>query len=916
MIVRVLERYTLWGRTWCRVQQTDGSTTVVAEDELQSESETLTGPRLQYLALAARIQEALGSEDIAAAYGSSLLPLPHQVLVLERVLGSSKTRFLLADEVGLGKTIEAGLVMKELKLRDKVRRVLVIVPHSLAGQWQSEMSQRFGEEFRIIQPTDLSALARLMATKSGSREAFNPWRLFDQVIVPLDTVKPRLARGRAEDSDVADYNRLRFDELVAAGWDLVIVDECHKLAGYGGRMARNVLGDVIAQAAPRILLLSATPHQGKTDQFKRLLHILDPQVFGTQGDIDRDLLSRYVLRTEKRKAIDYDGKPLFRARHTHLCQVSAGSDARPNQALFRARMDDFGRSTYSMATRHRNTMLGFLVLLLARMASSSTEAGLEGLTNRLAVLNGSSDIDDLVEADDLFDSGRAIDAEPEDVESERSWLQELVSLGTAAQAEGPDAKTLELAAQIDRFRAQEADPDLKVLIFTEFKATQRMLKRVLSNMGYRVVLVNGDMSADERTAAQKEFAGSSQILVSTDAGGEGVNLQFCHVVFNYDLPWNPMKIEQRIGRVDRIGQARDVEAVNLVVSGSVEDRVQTVLTGKLATILNELGVDKIGDVLDSSMVADDVEHLYLQSLLDPAESGDASEEFLATVREKLANYKATASVLPVLEQADPSRANAIAHSPMPYWCERMVRSYLAAEGGHMSADLFGYDIVWPDGFHQTSVTFQPQVAVDRGYEQLTAHSERVRHIIDSDFVFGPDRGIPVLSAAECAPGLSGLWSLWQVTARTATDDLVAMAPLLIDDAGHPFVASGRRIWDVLSGDSVPHVTRVLDPAETPACIAVSRAAIEPLTFQIYQDLVTRHLRNIERDDEARQSAFAAQQEVIDHIALNSVRAARQRELDAARSAWKATMERNRKVAPLLECILLVRIEGDHEQHPD
>jgi superfamily II DNA or RNA helicase len=916
MVVRILDRYTLWGKTWCKVLQADGSTAVVAEDELNLDKDRLTGAHLQYLALAARIREELDSEDIAAAYGSSLLPLPHQVLVLERVLGSHNTRFLLADEVGLGKTIEAGLVMKELKLRGKVRRVLVIAPHSLAAQWQSEMHQRFNEDFKVITPSDLTAVARLMNSKDEQGTASNPWRLFDQVIVPLDTVKPRLGRTGPEDSDVSDYNRLRFDELVTAGWDLVIVDECHKMAGYGNRMARNVLGDAIAQAAPRILLLSATPHQGKTGQFKRLLHILDPQAFTGQGDVDRNLLTRYVLRTEKRKALDYDGKPLFHARHTHLCQVALDCGSHPKQAMFSARMEEFTRTTYSKATKQRNTMLGFLVLLLVRMANSSTETGLDGLTNRLTVLNGGTARDGMFEAEDLFDSAAVIDAESADLRSETSWIEELVELGTAARAEGPDAKTEELVAHIDRLRTQEANPDLKVLIFTEFKATQRMLKHALNNRGYNVVLVNGEMSAGERTAAQKEFAGASQILISTDAGGEGVNLQFCHVVFNYDLPWNPMKIEQRIGRVDRIGQAHDVEAVNLVLSGSVEDRVQQVLTNKLSTILAELGIDKIGDVLDSSIAVEDVEHLYLQSLLDPDASGTASDEFLATVRDKLADYKATVSVLPTLAQADPSRASAIAHNPMPYWCEHMVRAYLVAEGGTISNDLFAYDLVWPDGVRQGSVTFHPQVAVDHGYEQLTAHSDRVQRIVDNEFVFGVDRGIPVMQAEQTIPGVSGLWSLWQVTAKTASGDLVAMAPILVDDAGHPLVASGRKLWDVLCSDVVPSVVHTLPPEHTEDILATARTAVEPLTYQVYQELVRRHLQDVDRDDEARQSAFAAQQQLIDRVALDNVRTKRQRDLEAARNDWHAEVARNQRVAPVLECILAIRIEGEHGQPAD
>ena len=907
MVVRILDRYTLWGRTWCKVLQSDGTTSVVAEDDLQQEDTGLSGQHLRYLALAARIQETLDSGDVAAAYGANLLPLPHQVLVLERVLGSRSTRFLLADEVGLGKTIEAGLVIKELKLRGKVRRVLVIAPHALATQWQSEMYQRFNEDFSIIVPSDLAAVARLMASRDGQGPTDNPWRLFDNVIVPLDSVKPRLGRSGAVEQDVDAYNQLRFDQLVSAGWDLVVVDECHKLAGYTSHMARNVLGDAIAQAAPRILLLSATPHQGKTGQFKRLLHILDPQAFAGQGDISSNLLGEYVLRTEKRKALDYDGTPLFHGRHTRLCRVEVEAARHPAQALFSRRMEEFARAIYTRAVDAQNTMLGFLVLLLLRMASSSTEAGLQGLQNRLAVLTGQPIEMEPLEADDMSMDDQTMEAASLDPDSEIDWIRQLVALAQNAKAEGTDAKADELVRQIDAFRTSEANPDLKVLIFTEFRTTQSMLQRLLSDRGYAVVLVNGLMSTDERLAAQKQFAGQAQVLISTDAGGEGVNLQFCHVVFNYDLPWNPMKVEQRIGRVDRIGQSRDVEAVNLVVGGTAEERVQDVLMTKLRTILTELGIDKVGDVLDSSIEMNDVEGLYLQSLLDADRFDRAGEQFLEGVREKLANYKATAGMLPTLGQADPARAAAIAHSPMPWWCERMVTAYLAAEGGSFTHNLFSYDLTWPDGKRQESVTFQPRAAVNTGLQQLTVHDERVRHIVENGFVFTSDRRVPVVSSDGFLPGISGVWTLWRIEAHAQAENLVAMLPVLVDDEGKALLVSGRHVWEALCGDVVPTVIDALPREETGELLASARALAEPLAYQKYQDLVQRHQQDLDRENEAKEAAFGAQQQLIDRVALDNVRSKRQRDLDRTRAQWSAELERRRHIAPVLECILAMRI---------
>ncbi|SVE15144.1 uncharacterized protein METZ01_LOCUS467998, partial [marine metagenome] len=203
------------------------------------------------------------------------------------------------------------------------------------------------------------------------------------------------------------------------------------------------------------------------------------------------------------------------------------------------------------------------------------------------------------------------------LKNERSEVKLLLEATKRCQEAGPDAKAEVLLDWIYKLQGEENDSDLKILVFTEFVPTQEMLKNFLNDRGFLVVCLNGSMDMETRKQVQEQFAEKAHILISTDAGGEGLNLQFCHVVINYDIPWNPMRLEQRIGRVDRIGQSHVVRAINFVINDSVEHRVREVLEEKLAIILQEFGVDKTGDVLDSAQAGQIFEDLYVEAILHP-----------------------------------------------------------------------------------------------------------------------------------------------------------------------------------------------------------------------------------------------------------------------------------------------------------
>lgn len=280
---RVIDRQDVWGEVFFRVwlPAKDAVVRARAQDLGELTSVRPTVEQILHTAAAAKLLDALEDNLLLAPIQSSVVPLPHQLYALNRAMSRDRIRYLLADEVGLGKTIEAGLILRELKLRGMVRRVLVVAPKGLVRQWQAEMRLHFGEAFRFVEPSELAAFRqwRDNGALSVSGGDDNLWRMHDQVIVSLDSVKPIEGRRGWSLEQLATYNRERFEDLISAGWDLVIIDEAHRLGGSTEQVARYKLGAALAEAAPYLLLLSATPHQGKTDQFMRLMQLLDREAF-------------------------------------------------------------------------------------------------------------------------------------------------------------------------------------------------------------------------------------------------------------------------------------------------------------------------------------------------------------------------------------------------------------------------------------------------------------------------------------------------------------------------------------------------------------------------------------------------------------------------------------------------------------
>jgi len=615
--VQIVDVSTVWGFITYKVfNPVSGDVYKLSADAVGVESRQVNASEyyLRYVAMLSKIKSET-SEGILSKLSSGIIPLPHQLHVLSRAVSDNNVRYILADEVGLGKTIEAGLIIKELKARGLIKRILVVCPTGLVTQWNLEMEEKFGEKFRIILPEDYDTIRKI----TDNDDVYGQ---FDQVISPMDSIKPLEKRIGWTEERIEKYNEERIYSIINSGWDLIIIDEAHRVAGSTGEVARYKLGNLLAAASPYLLLLTATPHNGKTEPFLRLIRLVDEKAFPNMMAVVKDQVAPYVIRTEKREAIDNNGDKLFKNRNTHIVELH-WDERHSQQAKLYEMVSTYVSKNYNKALRNRgkNMWIIFLLIMMQRLVTSSTTAIKQSLQKRIQILEDQAfRYESMTEAEfaeiDLEENmEEAIAAISLDIKSEIEDLNQILAVAQQAEYQYLDVKIEPLLSIVDDLFAQ--DKNRKLIIFTEFVATQQYLSKLLRDRGYTTSLLNGSLSIEERNLVLAEFRDKTNILISTDAGGEGLNLQFSNCIINYDLPWNPMKIEQRIGRVDRIGQQRDVEVYNFVLADTVESRVKDVLEEKLSVILKEIGIDKYADVLDSETAGVNFTDAYMNSIRSP-----------------------------------------------------------------------------------------------------------------------------------------------------------------------------------------------------------------------------------------------------------------------------------------------------------
>lgn len=538
--------------------------------------------------------------------------------------------------------------------------------------------------------------------------------------------------------------------------------------------------------------------------------------------------------------------------------------------------------TYNKALRNRkkNMCLIFLLIIMQRMVTSSTAAIRQSLERRLNVLLEQrtcvgnlreEDLDELNIEDGVEDALEAISL---DMELEIEELKQIISLAKQAQFQNQDAKVEPLLNEIDAILSE--DRTQKVIIFTEFVATQTYLQELLVNRGYTVTILNGGMSIDERNAAMQEFKTSTSIFISTDAGGEGLNLQFANIIINYDLPWNPMKIEQRCGRVDRIGQQRDVHIYNFIVGETVENRVREVLEEKLSVILKEMGVDKYSDVLDSEVAECDFTDVYMRSIGHASQVEKNLYPVEAEMKQQLTNAQKYKDVI------------------------REEKDLTKLVGTESNFDV--------DSALRTMLTYYEcwQGHDPRLIDRISIADEEITQHLKTELV--QDRTAPLMSIQiDNFPNEEGYFMLWELSI-SEKESGKRILPIFVNSAMVLRPMAGKRIMDVfLDGNSKLRVSSASNvDAEIYSKLEKSCMVF---AYDTFVELKEKQMQQNEESFKKYMYALELRQEAAEHIGIENIRRSRLQKLQKEKANIEAQHRKGSQVYPDFRLIMMARLEA-------
>ncbi len=589
----------------------EDETRLTVEDANLPWSFDADGDAVRLASEAYRINLAHIFDPYLAVHTSSIEPLPHQIsAVYQEMLPRLPLRYILADDPGAGKTIMTGLLLKELLIRGDLKRCLIVSPGSLSEQWQDELYNKFHLKFEILTND------RFESAVSGN--------VFEEVnfcIARLD----KLAR-----------NDLLQEKLKSTEWDLIVVDEAHKMSAtvWGGEVKytkRFQLGRLLSDITRHFLLLTATPHNGKDEDFQLFLSLIDPERFAgaARSSVQAIDVSDVMRRLVKEDLLKFDGTPLFPERRAYTVNY----DLSPKEAVLYHEVTSYVQEEFNRADQlsgDRKNTVGFALTILQRRLASSPEAIYQSLHRRRERLENRLNEEKLgkradeyrstihfdMDYDDDDYSSAELEQEEENVadqasaartikelEAEIAILKKLEKLANEVRMSGEDRKWDELSRLLqDNECMFTADGKReKLIIFTEHRDTLRYLTgkiRTLFGNETSVATIHGGMLRDERRKVEESFRQDKnvRILIATDAAGEGINLQRAHLMINYDLPWNPNRLEQRFGRIHRIGQTEVCHLWNLVSQETREGMVFQCLFNKLEEERAALG-GKVFDIL-------------------------------------------------------------------------------------------------------------------------------------------------------------------------------------------------------------------------------------------------------------------------------------------------------------------------------
>lgn len=568
-------------------------------------------------------------------------PLPHQLeAVYDYFMKLPRIRFLLADDPGAGKTIMAGLLLKELKIRGLAKRTLIVTPANLSFQWQRELKDKFRENFEVVRGDVLRA-------NYGS----NPWQEKNQVITSVSWVS------------VVDDAR---ESLLRSHWDLIIVDEAHKMSAYSRdkKTLAYQLGEHLSKMTDHYLLMTATPHKGDPKNFCLFLELLDRDVYGDVKSLEEAMkrnAAPFYLRRTKEALVTFPDpetgqvKKIFTKRNVETIGFQIDAEERDFYDDLSDYVEDQSIKA-SVDDSARGRALAFTMAMLQRRFASSIYAVRRSLQRmrdkRQHILDDPAgyrqeqiakrvpeDFDELPENEQqsiinsLEDIVASVD--PVALKIEIQQLDNLIDQAMALEMREIESKLVKLKDEIVKQGVFE-DPNMKLLIFTEHKDTLDYLVGKLKSWGLSVTQIHGSMKVGDRDTpgsriyAEREFRETCQVLVATEAAGEGINLQFCWFMINYDIPWNPVRLEQRMGRIHRYGQEKDCLIFNFVSVNTREGRVLHKLLERLKEIRMELGTDQVfdvvGEVFPSNLLEKMFRDMYAHNLTEEAIKNRIVEE--------------------------------------------------------------------------------------------------------------------------------------------------------------------------------------------------------------------------------------------------------------------------------------------------
>ena len=808
-------------------------------------------------------------ESASALTSAKIDLLPHQVVLTHRIATASPRRYLIADEVGLGKTIETALILRELASRGELNRALMVVPAGLVNNWHRELNEVFNLDFEVF-----GSEGDITDRKT------NAFAKHDRLIASIDTLK-RPARIK------------RLQE--APRWDLVVFDEAHHLTAYrtGGKVRKTEnykLAEALKDHARDLMLLSATPHQGNHFQFWMLAQLLNPTLFGSPEEMleNRHRLNTVMFRRTKADACQPDGSPLFARRWVHTESFLMGHEER----LFYERLREYLEDGFDLARRQgsKGRALGFLMAIFQKIAASSFAAVRRTLKRRLLMLTlheallrdqeldiegrerlveeareliheefnlprdsmGRSEVDRVL-ADLKYRLVKKLDEEALEMASDP-----YASEYSASHAEEAASAVVELHLPEERLRIGDLlnafpqqretkvqklldglgtlwrqNPNEKIVVFATYLGTVDLIAREIDAVfpGQGVaVLRGGDHGA--KLAAERRFKlkDGPRVLVCTAAGREGINLQFARILFNFDLPWNPMDMEQRIGRIHRYGQNHTAQVYNLVLSDTIEGRIFLLLDDKLTEIARTVGkVDDQGNVaedLRAQILGQLSERLNYDKLYQEALSDPELKRTQVELEAALSNSREARQVVFDLFQdlQGFSLDDYKPFSDVSSSLQRLVHFMSAAVADRqqklVQIDDETYDLVTMEGTRRAHFTLNREIANDQDDLQLLG----LDHPIVQEEL-GRWRSLPPEEVGIAVAGDVGetvLLSLWMVDASTSNGERrVVLQPIAVKKDGTRVPAVERQCERYLSA-----------PATTPTFSADDRLelfnkAVEP-----------------------------------------------------------------------------------------